>query len=193
MGSPKKLRKGWSRPKKPFDRARLEYEAELKKEYGFKRKREIWKIKQKFKNIKRRARTILATHDENEKKVLMEKLQKYGIADKNASIDDVLNLSLEAFCNRRLQTVVLKKGMANTNGHARQIITHRKILIGETIVDMPNYMVSLEDEKKIKVKEKKAKPKIEEKPTEAKTEGFSEPQAKLSEIKEEDLVNPYLS
>ncbi|MGC9310478.1 MAG: 30S ribosomal protein S4 [Candidatus Aenigmatarchaeota archaeon] len=192
MGSPKKLRKNWSRPKKPFDRTRIEYEAGLEKEYGFKRKKEIWKVKRCFKNIKRRARNILATHDEADEKALLAKLQKYGLADKNFTLDDVLNMKLEDFCERRLQTVMFRKGMANTVKHARQMITHRNVLIGDTVVDMPNYLVALEEEKKIKFREKKPKPKeapkVEEKPVE---EGSAEAAPK-AEKKEEDISNPYL-
>jgi len=182
MGSPRKLRSAVRRPLRPFDRVRLEYEAGLKKEYGFKRKREIWKLQEYFKNLKRRARNILATHDKNEEKILMAKLSRYGLGNGNFSLDDVLNLSLENVCERRLQTILLRKGLASTNNQARQLVTHRKILIGDTIVDMPNYLVDVEQEKKIKIREKKPKAKKEETKVEAPvTEEKTQEETKTSE------------
>ncbi|MBN2095672.1 MAG: 30S ribosomal protein S4 [Candidatus Aenigmarchaeota archaeon] len=184
MGSPRKLRSSFGRPLKPFDRARIEYEAGLKKEYGFRRKREIWKLSQYFKNLKRRARNILATHDINDEKVLMAKLTRLGIGSEGFTLDDVLNLNLEDVCERRLQTLVVKKGIATTLKQARQFIVHRRILIGNTIVDMPNYIVNVEEEANIKLRAKQLKPKPEEKPKEAETEGV-ESEAKQEEVSAE--------
>ena len=154
MGHPKKLRKKWKRPKKLFDKARIDYEKELKKKYGFRRKKEIWKIEYVFKNIKRRARKILAIKDEKSEKILIEKVAKMGLLEKNSTLDDVLNLKLEDFCDRRLQTIVYKKGLGNTIKHARQLIAHKKVMVGDRIINQPNYLVSREEENKIKLKEK---------------------------------------
>jgi len=155
MGDPRKLRKHWEKPKKMFDRARIEREKELVKKYGFRRKREIWKLEYIFKKYKRRARKILAEYDENEKNILINKLARQGILEKNSSLDDVLNLKLEDFCERRLQTIIYKKELANTIKHARQLITHKKVIVGDKIVDQPNYLVLREEEDKIKLREKK--------------------------------------
>jgi len=153
MGHPKKLRKKWKRPKKLFDKARIDYEKELKKKYGFRRKKEIWKLEYVFKNIKRRARKILAIKDEKSEKILIEKVAKMGLLEKNSTLDDVLNLKLEDFCDRRLQTIVYKKGLGNTIKHARQLIAHKKVMVGDRIINQPNYLVSREEENKIKLKE----------------------------------------
>ena len=154
MGDPKKLRKQWEKPKKLFDKARIERERKLVRTYGFRRKREIWKIEYLFKSYKRRARKILASYDSQEKDILINKLAGLGILSKSSSLDDVLNLNLEAFCERRLQTILYRKGLANTIKQARQLITHKKVLVGDRIIDQPNYLVSKEEEKKIKLKEK---------------------------------------
>jgi small subunit ribosomal protein S4 len=194
MGSPKKLRREWSRPLRPFDKVRLEYEAGLEKEYGFKKKSEIWTIQSYFKNIKRRARNIQATHDQNDEKILMNKLLRYGIAKDKFTLDDVLNLRLEDFCERRLQTIILRKGMATTANQARQIVAHRRILIGDMVVDQPNYLVDTEQEKKIRIKEKIPKsgqapkkgqePKPALAPTEAETRGQAPTEAEAPKAEE---------
>ncbi|HIE41034.1 MAG TPA: 30S ribosomal protein S4 [Candidatus Aenigmarchaeota archaeon] len=164
MGDPRKLRKYWEKPKKMFDGARIGREYELVKKYGFRRKREIWKLEYLFKNYKRRVRKILASYDENEKNILINKLARLGVLTKNSSLDDVLNLKLEDFCERRLQSMVYKKGLANTIKHARQLIVHKKIIIDERIIDQPNYLVLKEEENKIKKRLKKEEErKIEDK------------------------------
>ena len=38
----KRKHKKYSKPKKPFDKAWIEEEARIKKEFGLKKKREIW-------------------------------------------------------------------------------------------------------------------------------------------------------
>ncbi len=162
MGDPRKLRKQWEKPKQLFDKSRIDRERKLVRTYGFKRKREIWKIEYLFKNYKRRARNILADYREEDKKILVNKLASLGILSKNSSLDDVLNLNLENFLDRRLQTVVHKKGLANTVKEVRQLITHKKVFVGERVIDQPNYIVSVEEEKKIKLKEKPKKEKSEE-------------------------------
>lgn len=175
MGHPKKLRKKWRRPLKPFDKTRIKAEVVLKRTYGFRRKREIWRLDQEFKNYSRRGRRILATKDKDSEKVLLEKLVKLGLLKKNAKLDDALSLTLEDFCNRRLQTIVHKKGIAGTVKEARQMIVHKKVFVSERIIDQPNYLVSVEEEGKIKLKPKPKK-KLAEKP---------KPEAEVQEEKEE--------
>lgn len=183
MGHPKKLRKKWKRPKKLFDKERIKLEKELKKEYGFRRKKEIWKLEFDFKNIKRRARKILATKDKEAEKILIGKMVKMNILPKNSDLEDVLNLELKNLCDRRLQTVLHKKGIANTVNHARQLITHKKVLVGDRIINQPNYLVSKEEEKNIKLIEKIRKEKPKEK-EEIKEEHSSSDGASFSEGKQ---------
>jgi len=158
----RRFKKKWMRPKKAFDKVRINYENILKKNYGFRRKKEIWKLEYYFKNIKRRARKILAEKNKEDEKILINKLVKLGVANKDFTLDDVLNLDLEAFCERRLQTIVYKKNIANTIKHARQLIAHKKIIIEDRTINQPNYLVRKDEEDKIKLKEKIDKTKSEE-------------------------------
>lgn len=50
---------------------------------------------------------------------------------------------------RRLQTIVYRKGLARTIHQARQLITHKKIEVGGRIVSAPGYLVQREEEDKI--------------------------------------------
>jgi ribosomal protein S4 len=51
---------------------------------------------------------------------------------------------------RRLQTQVYKKNLANSVQQARQFITHEHICIGSRVVTSPSYLVPLSEETQIK-------------------------------------------
>ena len=50
---------------------------------------------------------------------------------------------------RRLQTIIYRKGLTKTIHQARQLITHRHIIIGNQRVTVPSYIVAREEEKQI--------------------------------------------
>ncbi|RLI99355.1 MAG: 30S ribosomal protein S4 [Candidatus Aenigmatarchaeota archaeon] len=164
MGDPKRLRRKWKRPRKTFNTARIAADKELKRDYGFRRKKEIWRLDYAFKHLMRRARKILATKDKEAEEILMNKLIKMGLIEKKVHIEEVLNMTFEDLCERRLQTILFKKGLATTLKQARQFIAHKKVRVGEKMVNQPNYIVLKDEEDKIKLKEKKVK--VVEKPKE---------------------------
>jgi len=153
----KRKHKTYSRPKRPFEKARIEEEVGIKKEFGLKNKREIWKADSKIKIIREKAKRLISAKPE-EQKNLLEKLKKIGFNVN--SISKVLLLNKKDFLQRRLQTVVLKKRIATTAKSARQLITHRKILVDGMVVNAPSYVVPVELENKITIKPrvKKTKP-----------------------------------
>jgi len=55
---------------------------------------------------------------------------------------------------RRLDNVVYRMGFASTRAEARQLVSHRAILVNGKIVNIPSYLVSAEDEIEIKEKSK---------------------------------------
>ncbi|MCK4429137.1 MAG: 30S ribosomal protein S4 [Candidatus Aenigmarchaeota archaeon] len=188
MGHPKKFRRKWNRPKKLFDKVRIEFELDLKREYGFRRKREIWKLENDFKNIKRRARKISAEKDKEGEKMLINKLVKLNLMEKsNTGLEGVLNLKLEDFCERRLQTILRKKGIANTVKQARQLIAHKKVLVADRIINQPNYIVSAEEESKILLRKKEKKKEVKEDKKEVVEE--SKDENKKGEIEKEKPKN----
>ena len=155
----KRKHKTYSKPKRPFDKVRIDEEAEIKKEFGLKNKREIWKADARIKSVRERAKKLISS-DEKEQKDLFERLKKIGLEVN--SIADVLSLNKEDYLKRRLQTVVVNKKLATTTKSARQLITHKRILVDGKIVDSPSYIVPIELEKKISLKEKKKKVKTKE-------------------------------
>ena len=154
----KKKHKSYSRPKRPFDKARIDEEAKITKEFGLKNKKEIWKADARINSIRKRAKELISSGPK-EQQALFNKLKKMGInAD---SIADVLSLDKQDYLKRRLQTVLVAKKFATTSKSARQLITHKKVLINGRVLNSPSYIVPIELENKISLKESKKKIKID--------------------------------
>ena len=130
----KKEHKKYSRPKRPFDKERLIEEEEIKKEFGLKNKKEIWKSESMVKSMKERAKKLISA-DEKEQKALFNRLKRIGL--NIDSIADVLSLDKKDYLKRRLQTVIVTKKIAPTIKNARQLITHKKVIVGRNDVDSP--------------------------------------------------------
>lgn len=149
MGDPAKLKKQYSRPRKPWDRVRLEQEREVSKAYGLKTKRELWRIQAQLRQKRQSARKLLALPLEKRlraEKELVNSLHIIGIVKAEAGLDDVLGLEIKEFLERRLQTMVVRKGLANTMSQARQFITHGHIAVNEKRVSSPSYLVRKNDQ-----------------------------------------------
>jgi len=149
MGDPKKPRKTYSRPKNPWRSEQLAQELYLVGTYGLRNKRELWKTQGELSNVRKQARHLLAASVDvraKEGKKLLDSLSRRGLVAEGVSIDDVLNLSVEDFLGRRLQTLIYKKGAAVSPLQARQLIVHGHIKIGKRTVDIPGYMVTAEEE-----------------------------------------------
>jgi len=145
----KRKHKTYSRPKRPFDKIRFEEEAQIKEEFGLKNKREIWKADSKVKSIREKAKRLISAKPE-EQRALFNKLKELGLNVN--SIPDVLSLDKKDYLQRRLQTILVKKKLAKTPKGARQLIVHRKVLIGGSAVDSPSYVVPVSMEEKISLK-----------------------------------------
>jgi small subunit ribosomal protein S4 len=148
----KRKHKIYSRPKRPFDKPRIEEEAGIIEEFGLKNKREIWKADAKIKSIREKAKKLISSKPE-EQQVLFNKLNKMGL--KVTSISSVLSLDKRDYMKRRLQTIVVEKKLASTPKQARQFIIHKKVFVDGAAVDSPSYVVPVELENKITLKEKK--------------------------------------
>jgi len=145
----RRLKKKYKKPRKPWDKARIEKEKELMKKYGLRRKREIWRAEAILRNFRRRARELAAKKDKEAEKILLDKLYRLGLLEKNATLDDVLSLTVEDILERRLQTMVFKKNLANTPRHARQLIVHGHIAVDGRRTIYPSFLVTRELEDKI--------------------------------------------
>jgi small subunit ribosomal protein S4 len=149
MGDPKRIKKKYSTPLHPWQAERIEEEKALTREYGFKNKTEIWKITSLLRNFFRQAKRLAAIkteQSEKEKIQLLDRLKRLGLLPETALIDDVLDISLKDLLERRLQTIVFRKGLARSVKQARQFIVHRHIKVGDKKITVPSYLVSKVEE-----------------------------------------------
>lgn len=159
MGDIKKKKNKFRRPRKLFDKPRIEQENEILKKYGLKNKKEIWKAESEVSKLRKRAKSLIPKTEE-ERKAFFAKLNKKGLKVKNTA--DALALIKEDLLERRLQTLAYKKGLANTAKEARQLIVHKKVMVDGAIVNIPSFFVNSENESKLSLKETKSKVKDNE-------------------------------
>jgi small subunit ribosomal protein S4 len=76
-------------------------------------------------------------------------LIRLGLVNESATLDDILNLKIEDLLERRLQTIVMKKGGTKSPHQARQIVVHGHVSLGNRIVNLPGYLVKREEEPQI--------------------------------------------
>ncbi len=148
MGDPKKKRKQYETPRKTWDRGLLERERKLVNTYGLKNKREVRRNETWLRNKRKLARDLLALPLEiriQRERELIGGLSKIGLVKAGGTLDDVLGLKAEELLEKRLQTVVFRKGLANSAKQARQFITHGHIAINGKKVSSPNYLVPLSE------------------------------------------------
>ena len=150
--------KKYSKPRKPFNKQRIEEEAIIKTKYGLKNKKEIWRAEAAVTKIRRQAKELIRA-GEDEKNAFFIRLQKQGFKVK--TIADVLALTKEDYLKRRLQTILVEKKMTTTSKSARQMIVHKRVLINNKAVNSPSYLVPVELESKISIKQR-IKPKMED-------------------------------
>ena len=147
----KRKKKSYAKPRKPHEKQRILDENVIKKKYGLKNKTEIWKADAKIQQIRQRAKGLISG-DEKENAAFFDKLKKIGL--NVSSIPDVLALTTEDLLKRRLQTVLVDKKLARTTRAARQLITHKQVLVKGEAVNIPSYIVptSLENEIKLNLR-----------------------------------------
>ena len=154
MGDPKKQRKKFAKPSHPWQKERIADEKEIVKQYGLRRKYEVWKMDSLLKKFLNRAKIIIGEktlQSDLEKKQLLDRLYLLGLLKKDSKVEDILNLTLKDVLERRLQTLVCRKHLAKTMMQARQFIVHEYIAVGNKKITTPSYLVSIKEEPEIRL------------------------------------------
>jgi len=139
-------------PRFPWRTDILQGELRLIGEYGLRNKRELWRHKTMLSRFRGIARSLLGMPPEERSKLesqLLSRLHRIGILPETAELDDVLDLNVEDVLERRLQTVIFRRGLTKSIHQARQFITHGHVAIGEKRVFSPSYLVFKDDENRI--------------------------------------------
>jgi len=149
MGDPKKQKKKYATPRFPWRTDILQEELKLLGQYGLRNKHELWRHKTTLSTFRSIARSLIGKSPEERKKMeeeLLTRLKKLGVLRETAVLDNVLDLTIEDILERRLQTVVFRKGLAKTVYQARQLISHGHVTVGNRRVSVPSYLVTKEEE-----------------------------------------------
>jgi len=152
MGDPKKIRKKFSKPRHPWQKARIEEEKVLVIEFGLKNKREIYRTNAMISRIIDHFKILnvqTTPQAQKEKEELLARVKRMGLVAHDKDLTAVLDVKVNDVLSRRLQTIVCKKKLARTVKQARQFITHRHILVNGIVVDAPGYLVTVSDEEAI--------------------------------------------
>jgi small subunit ribosomal protein S4 len=153
VGDPKRTRKSYATPRHPWRRDQLEVELHLLGDFGLRNKRELWRYKTMLSEVRGIARSLLGSTGEERERLEREylsKLSRIGILSESASIDDVLDLDIRDLLERRLQTMVFRRGLAKSLYQARQLVTHGHISVAGKVVSVPGYIVNRDEEGKLK-------------------------------------------
>jgi len=122
--------------------------------FGLRTKRELWKARTELSRLRQQARSLLALGEEargEREPVLIRSLERIGLVKPGSGLDDVLNLQVHDVLARRLQSIVMKKMDFRTPYQARQAVVHGHVMIGERIVDIPSYTVTVEEEGSVRL------------------------------------------
>ena len=154
MGDPKKSRKKFTPPRNPWRSDQLSQELYLLGTYGLRNKKELWRAQTKLSNFRKQARQLLAASADirgREEPKLLNHLLHLGLVQSGQStLDDVLSLTVENVLERRLQTLVWKRGLAKSPYQARQLISHGHVELNSRKVTVPSYLVSPVEEGSLK-------------------------------------------
>ena len=152
MGDPKKQRKKYDTPRFPWRTDTMQEELKLLGQYGLRNKHELWRHETMLSNFRGIARSLIGQSPEERQKrenELLTRLKKIGLLPETAVLDDVLDLTLEDLLERRLQTLVMRKGLSKTMQQSRQLITHGHVAVGTQRIKTPGYIVTRPEETRI--------------------------------------------
>lgn len=152
MGDPKLPRRNWRKPKRPLNYDLKVEELKTLGEFGLRTKRELWKAHTELSRLRKQARSLLALRREERQArelVLLKSLARAGLVKKESTLDDVLNMQVTDLLERRLQTVVARRMGFKSAYHARQAVVHGHIAIGDRVINVPSYTVTVEEEERV--------------------------------------------
>ncbi len=148
------------RPKKLYEKERIDQEVKLCGEYGLRCKREVWRVQLVLARLRKRARELLTLEENDQRRIfegnaLLAKMFKFGLLDseKENGLDYVLSLTIQKLLERRLQTKVFQSRLAKSIHHSRVMIYGKQISVANQLVNCASYKVTVDNENKINLQE----------------------------------------
>ena len=147
------------KPKRPYEKERLDSELLLLGKYGLKNKREVWRTQYLLTRIRKAARELLTLEKNDPRRLfegqaLIDRMMRIGVLGKaEKELDYVLSLTTQKFLDRRIQTIVHAHQFAKSIHQARTLIFQKKIALNKgtrnQIINIPSFVVRKENETKI--------------------------------------------
>lgn len=154
--------KAYETPNHPYQGGRIAQEHDLVGRYGLKNKEELWRAESELRSYRREARELVGRSQGDAEEAarqgagFLSRLKRLGILDEGETLGDVLSLDVTDVLERRLQTVVYRRGLANSPKQARQFISHGHVRVGDRCVRVPSYKVDADVESEIAFTENSA-------------------------------------
>lgn len=187
----KKLKKQFETPNEGWNEERINREDQLIEDFGLKNKREVYKAQSQLRDFRRQARKLAASEDEEQRQDFLDRVNRLGLIREDDGLEQVLSLNATDILDRRLQTAVSRKGLADTPLQARQLVTHGHVHLNGQRVTVPGYLLTQEEEKKVHVElpepdEEEEEPEDVEPTEESEAEDSEDEETGEAEDEEED-------
>lgn len=148
------LKRTFAKPLKRWEKQRIIDEKKLMTEYAYKNKKDLWKMKSelsRYREFAKKLVSIRTPQQVKERDEFLKSLYNKGLINEKSVVEDVLALTIKDVSERRLQTVIFRKGIARTPKHARQLIVHGHVKVNNNTITAPSYTVLREEEGLIKI------------------------------------------
>ncbi len=153
MGDPKKQRKKYSTPSHPWQGERINSERAIMREYGLANKKKLWKMEAVLKSIKTQAKSLIGKNENDtkkEKELFLRRLVRLGlIKSTDTKLEDILAMDVKNILERRLQTILFRKGFAKSMKQASQFIIHKHVTVNGKKMNVPAYIVPTKEESSV--------------------------------------------
>jgi len=151
MGAPRKNRRKYEKTKAMWNVIRIKADNELIDAYSLKNMKELWKVQTELSRLRSNVRRTLSgtSTTSTMQNAIISRLKRLGVVSGDVMPETLLELKANVLLERRLQSIVFRKGLARSMKQARQLITHGFIAINGVKVNTPGYMVKVDEEHKI--------------------------------------------